>query len=92
VSEVVPLQGGLEVYGTDAAGTHVYIPANSVRRDQHFLLEPSVISQGSQANHAVNDTGLIAIFAQCCNHCELAHVHRSRSRPSPNARGFQSYQ
>jgi|NorSeaMetagenome_1021524.scaffolds.fasta_scaffold124910_2 hypothetical protein len=38
VSDLVPLQGGLEIYGSDRHGNRVYIPANSSLPDHQYVL------------------------------------------------------
>ena len=38
VSDLVPLQGGLEIYGSDRHGNRVYIPANSSLPDHQYIL------------------------------------------------------
>ena len=38
VTDLVPLKGGFEIYGTDRHGNRVYIPANSSQRDHQFVM------------------------------------------------------
>jgi len=56
VSDLVPLQGGLEIYGSDRHGNHVYIPANSSLPDHQYVL-------AAGQRQASNDDGKV--------HCPL---------------------
>jgi len=64
VSDLVPLQGGLEIYGSDRQGNHVYIPANSSLPDHEYVIasgqrqEEQRIKQSSLKRYVVSATSL----------------------------------
>jgi hypothetical protein len=59
VTDLVPLEGGLEIYGADQHGNRVYIPANSSLRDHQYVLAAGQLLASHAESHGHGISGII---------------------------------